>query len=292
MKFALSTIACPDWTLDEIAGKAGEWGYQGVELRTFGNATTNFACDPALTSYGKVRTMFDRAGLSIASLATGVRYDDPVTPPVIGYVIGDNDVSVRETKSAVELAARIGAPFVRVFGFEVIGGERRSQALTRICDRLSKGLDTARNTGVRLLIENGGSFCTAGDLAEIMDRCASPLLAAAYHVGVGARAGDTPGNAFNVLGESLASVKLSDYHDGQPCVLGAGEIPNHAAVEALAKMKFDGWVVYEYPRAWLSGEDAPLADPSEVLAAAARTMYSWVGTRTHAGRHAHERVGA
>lgn len=291
MKFALSTIACPDWTLDEIAEKAAAWGYQGVELRTFGNASTHFACDPALTSYGKVRTMFDRAGLSIACLATGVRYDDPVTPPVIGYVIGDNEASVRETKSAVELAHRIGAPFVRVFGFEVIGSEKRTSALTRICDRLRKGLDTARNTGVRLLIENGGSFGTAADLAEIMDRCASPLLAAAYHVGVGARAGDTPGNAFNVLGESLASVKLSDYHDGQACMLGTGDVPNHAAIEALAKIGFDGWVVYEYPRAWLSGDDVPLADPSEVLAAAARTMYSWAGTKSHAGRTARVRVG-
>lgn len=290
MKIALSTIACPDWTLDEIAQKAAAWGYQGVELRTFGSASTVFACDPALTSYAKVRTMFDRAGISIACLATGVRYDDPVTPPVIGYVIGNNDASVRETKSAVELAARIGAPFVRVFGFEVMGSERRSSALTRICDRLRKGLDTARNTGVRLLIENGGSFGAAADLAEIMDRCASPLLSAAYHVGAGARAGDTPGNAFNVLGESLVSVKLSDFHDGQPCMLGSGDVPNHAAVEALSKLGFDGWVVYEYPRAWLSGDETVPTDPGEALATAARTMYSWIGAATPTKRH--ERVRA
>jgi sugar phosphate isomerase/epimerase len=291
MKFALSTIACPDWTLDEIASKAAAWGYQGVELRTFGNGCTHFACDPALTSYTKTRAMFDRAGLSIACLATGVRYDDPVTPPVIGYVIGDNEASVRETKSAVELAQRLGCPFVRVFAFEVMGSEKRSTALRRICDRLRKGLDTARNTGVRLLIENGGSFGTAADLAEIVDRCGNPLLATAYHVGVGARAGETPGNAFNVLGESLASVKLSDYHDGRPCMLGSGETPNQEAVETLAKLNYDGWVVYEYPRAWLSDEHAPLADPSEVLAAAARTMFSWMGAMSHARRHGRERAG-
>lgn len=289
MKFALSTIACPDWTLDEVARRAATWGYQGVELRTFGNATTHFACDPALTSYAKVRSMFDRAGLAITGLATGVRYDDPVSPPVLGYVIGDNQANVRETKSAVELAQRIGAPFVRVFAFEVIGSESRANALSRICGRLSQALDTARNTGVRLLIENGGSFASAADLAEIMDRCGSPLLAAAYHVGVGALAGDSPMNAFNVLGESLECVKLSDFSRGQPCMLGTGDMPNHSAVEALSKIGFDGWVVYEYPRAWLSGDDTPLADPSEVLESAARTMYSWMPAAEPVARR--ERVG-
>lgn len=273
MKPALSTIACPEWTLDQVAAKAEEWGYLGVELRSFGYGSREFACDPALTAPTKTRAMFDRVGVEIACIATSARFDDPVTPPIIGEVLADKEKGIRETKAAIDLASRLGCPFVRVFAFEIIGRETRAKALDRICERLGLAADAARNSGIRLLIENGGSFGTATDLAEIIDRVANPLLAASYSIPAAVVAGDDPLHGLNVLDDSIAIVKVGDYKHGHPCALGQGIMPIRAVIQSLAASNYDGWVVYEHPAAWLGGgnDAAP--------ASGAKTLFEWAGRR-------------
>lgn len=282
MKPAFSTVACPDWTLDRIAQHAEAWGYLGCELRTFGYGSTHFACDPALTSPQKVRLMLERAGLELVSLATSIRYDEPITPPIIGNLF-DHEESVRESKSAIDLALRLEVPFVRVFGFEVVGSEKRASAMVRIASRLAKACDYARNSGVKLMLENGGSFSTAAQLAELMDLVNSPLLVAAYSVPVAAAAGEDPALGVNVLGDRLACLKVRDFDRGRPCPLGDGQVPNRAAVEALGRAGFPGWLVYEYDRAWV--DPAKVEDPDAVLAASARRLFEWIAPfRSPAGR--------
>ena len=89
IRTAFSTTACPDWTLDRVARAAADWGYAGVELRSLGGGGTELACEPALTDPEKTRAMFAGAGVSIASIATGVRFDEAVFPPVVGHILLD-----------------------------------------------------------------------------------------------------------------------------------------------------------------------------------------------------------
>jgi sugar phosphate isomerase/epimerase len=280
MKPAFSTVACPDWTLARMAGRLEAWGYLGVELRTFGNGSTQFAFDPALTSPEKIRGAFAGAGVEICSLGTSIRFDAAVTPSVIGRVISDTERSVREAKGMIDLAIRLECPFVRVFGFELPEGEPRARGLARVVDRLAKAADYCRNSGVKLMLENGGSFATAVDLAEIIDRVGSAMLVASYSVPVGAMAGESVANAANVLGDRLACVKVKDLRGGKPVALGEGEMGCRASVEALAKAGFGGWVVYEFDRAWLGVE----ADADGVLAQSSKQLFAWSGQSAAAVR--------
>lgn len=273
MKPAFSTIALPDWTLDEIAERCEPWGFQGVELRTFGYGSTQFACDPALTSPAKVRSMFDKAGVEIACLGTSLRFDDPISTPVLGRVFGDEDRFTRAAKGAIDLAARLECPFVRVFGFEAMGSEKRASAVKRIAGRLSLAVAAARNTGVRLLLENAGSFTKAAQVAELLDAVETPGLGVAYNVAVAHAAGEDPEAGMNVLNEALCVVRLSDYRAGAPCVLGEGDVPNQRAVEAARALAFDGWLVHEFARAWVPGG----VEPEFAMSASARAIYSWMG---------------
>lgn len=272
MKPAFSTVACPTWTFEKLAEQGGAWGFLGVELRTFGSGSTRLACDPALTGGEKLRRLMRRTGFEFASLATGVRFDEPITPPVMGRVFSDTERSVREAKSAIDLAASLGCPYVRVFGFEY-GSERRASALARIVERLKKAVDHCSNRGVELVLENGGSFPTGVDLAEVLDAVDHPRLLAGYSIPVAMAAGENPASGINVLGERLAVVKVKDVKEGRPCALGDGEIDCRPGVEALAKCGFDGWVVFEYDRLWF--KDVP--EPDDVLARSARTLFSWIG---------------
>lgn len=273
MKVAFSTVACPTWTLEEVADHAERLGFMGVELRTFADAPSQFACEPALTDASKVRSMFDKAGVEIACLATSLRFDEPVGDPFL-HILGDDDKPTRAAKTMIGLASQVECPLVRVFAFETFGSESRSNAVRRIAEKLKLAAAAARNTGVRLVLENGGSFATAADLAELLDLVDSPHMGAAYSVATAARAGEGPREGLNVLGERLALVRVSDWKGTTPSGLGQGDIPNAAAVAALAGAGYRGWVSYEWPAAWTHAA----GDASMMLGNAAKTLFQWMGT--------------
>jgi sugar phosphate isomerase/epimerase len=248
-RLAFSTVACPDWTLDRVAEAAGRWGYDGVELRTRGYGSTDFACDPALTSPEKTCALFADAGIAVSSLATTLAFDQPIRPKVFGYAFGDHEQSVRQAKRMIDLAAQIDCALVRVFGFEVQPGTTRPLTIELIEQRLRMVVDHADKTGVKVALENGGSFPAAADLREILDRIDSPLLVASYSVAVASAAGEDPGHGIASLAGRLGLVKIK----GLSTTVPAGVCD---------------WVVYELDRAFI--RDLPAAE--SVLPEAAKVL--------------------
>jgi sugar phosphate isomerase/epimerase len=281
-RLALSSVATPDWTLPRLADAAAAWGYQGVELRTFGFGSRDFACDPALTDAAKLRDLLDERGLQPACVATGVGFDEPIRPPLLGRV-KNTEASVRRAKTGIEIAQALAAPYVRVFGFD-IGREDRRRATARIVERLALAADAARHTGVKLVLENGGSFNTATDLLELIDRVNSPLLGAEYSIAVAARAGEDPVGGAETLGERLWIAKLKDVDDeGRPCIPGDGTVPVGEFVRSLAPRRSPAWFVYEYDAAWLP--ELKLAPAEQVLPEAARRLFQWTAGAVPRPRH-------
>ena len=272
MKTAFSTVACPDWTLERVFAFSNEVEFDGVELRTFGDDSRVFACEPALTASEKVVRLARREGAEIACLATSCRFDEPIRPPVIGRALTDTAASVREAQRAVMLAREVGCRAVRVFGFEVPRRESRDSCVERICERLRAVADRARAHKIRVLVENGGSFSTAADLAELIVRCGSPWVGAAYSVAAGHAAGDDPATVSNTLGDRLWSVKLKDLRGGRPVPLGEGRVPCRETVESLGAAGYRGWLVYEWDRAWLPD----LETPESALRRAVEMMQEWL----------------
>jgi sugar phosphate isomerase/epimerase len=270
MKLAFSTVACPEWTLEQVASFGASGEYDGVELRSFGHGSTRLACDPSMTASAKVRSMFEDAGVATACIATGCRFDEPIFPPVIGRALSDTDRSVREAKSALHMAAALDVPFVRVFAFE----QRRAGgagAERLIVERLSMLADAARNTGVKIVLENGGSFPGASDIARLITEVDHPLLGAAYSIAAASACAEDPIRGANLLADRLWMVKLKDAASGTPCPIGDGSFGCRALVEHLAAHRFAGWVVVEWDRLWMPD----LAEPGAVLADAASRIRLW-----------------
>lgn len=279
MKPAFSTVACPEWSLSQVAERAQANGFEAVELRTFGDASTKFACDPALTRGDKVRGIFRDRGIEILSIASGVRFDEPVSPPVIGFAISDTERTVREGRRAVDLAVAVEAPLVRVFAFDYPRRERRDRATRRIVGRLARVVDHAEKTGVKVVIENGGAFRTAGELMDLMRASESSLLGVSYNLAVAHAAGERPEEAVATLGDRLMLARIKDLKHGRPCELGTGEVPCERFVRLLMERGFRGPLVYEWDRAWMP----ELAPAEQVLGGAASRVWSWLGGRAPAG---------
>lgn len=273
---AFSTVACPDWTLERVAQAAAEFRFDGVELRTFGQGKSEFACEPGLTDPGKVKRLFADVGVHVAGLATSVRFDAPIFPPVLGNMLPQREASVREGKRSVELSHACGARFVRVFGFEIGQRENRRAAITRISDRLAKVCDHARNRDVTVLLENAASFPAAADVAEILDRVQSPQLGVCYDLASAHAVGETPEAGVRTLGAAIKSVRVRDTEDGKPVPLGQGELPNRELVAALRAARVSAWLIFTWDRAWM-----PQLSPAEkVLPEAAHRLWDWIGGKS------------
>lgn len=281
MKIAFSTVACPDWTLERVLSFTDEVEYDGVELRTFGWGESDFTCEPALTAAAKLRRMGLESGTDLMCLATSLKFDDAVRPPVVGRVLPGHDRWLQESRRFVALADELECPLLRVFGYESPAGERRSRTIARIVERLGEVLSAAGKRRVTVVLENGGSFRRARDLAEIIAACDSPWIGAAYDVAVGASAGDRPEDAIDLLGERLQTVKLRDVRDERLVEIGHGEIPLEGCVRRLASDGFRGWLVVEWPRVW-----RPDLEPAEgVLQRSLGTIEGWI-RQSRRGRRA------
>ncbi|MBM4109264.1 MAG: sugar phosphate isomerase/epimerase [Phycisphaerae bacterium] len=275
---AFSTVACPDWTIRQAIEAAELFGYTGIEFRTLGSGSGAWACEPFLTDPGKQRRMLERAGVEACCLATSIRFDGRASPPIIGEAFFDRDKPIRATREAVALAADVGSPFVRVFAFEVKPRETRARAAKRIGEGLTMALAMARHSGVRLALENGGSFGTAADLIELIDAQRNSLLVASYDASAAMLAGEDPCQGVRRLGDRLRLVRLRDFKDGKPCPLGEGDLRASDVLRTLHDMRFDGWAVYEYDRAWLPAEvRAGLPTTAQMLSVAAARMYELIG---------------
>jgi sugar phosphate isomerase/epimerase len=271
MKFAFSTVACPDWTLDRVADVAQSLGFAGVELRTFGWNSSASACDPSLTDARKVQQILRAGGAEPVCLSTGIGFGRPVTPPVIGWAITDVHRDAREASSLVELAALLECPFIRVFGHEFPRNEKHSRAVDRIVSRLLQVADAGRARQVRVLVENGGSFATAAELCELLDEADHPCLGALYNVAEAHAAGEAPEAGINVLGERLMMAKVKDFAGGKPVALGEGTMPVQSAMSELRRSGFSGPVSYELDRLWLGmGMDA-----EPLLRKSVQRMFEW-----------------
>lgn len=248
MRPALSTVACPDWTLQRAAEAACDAGYVGIDLHTQGFASTDMACDPLLSSPAKVRSTLEHAGQVPVCLSTMISFDDPISPPVLG-LIRDNEAPIRTARRVIEFASLLECPFVRVLPYRVDEPRRRPAARRWIVERIRLAADRCRNAGVRLLIENTGPCATAAELAQLMTEVDLPqLVGASYRVDVAAAQGDDPARAWEVLGDRLHLVRLADYRGGQPCPLGQGELDAERVIDSLASRSWSGWVVNHFDR--------------------------------------------
>jgi sugar phosphate isomerase/epimerase len=278
MKIAFSTIACPSWTLSDAVSKAAEYGYLGLEMRSFHDhrdQALRVASDPLAMDPDEIASLFDDAGIDGVSFATSVRYDKPINPPVIGRIFQNEEAGVSETKEYVDLADRSGVEFVRVFGCNLPAAESRACSLTRVSNRLKLAAQTARNTKARVLLENAGSFARSTEFLSLLELVDSQWLGASFNVLTSQQAGECPIDGIKELGDHLQVIKISDIDaDGNPTRLGEGVLPLPKLIEALSAMNYKGWIVYEYPKLWMTSDNG--LEVEDVLKHAADTLYEWM----------------
>ena len=269
LQYAFSTVACPDWTLDKVAEQAKALGYDSVELRTLGAGSAKLACDPALSTPDKVRSIFEKAGVKIACLSTSSTLHQKTA--------GEGQRAYFEIVNHLETAAAIGAPFVRIFGLKIMPNENRQSVIQRIAQRVPALAEKAGELGVELLFENAGSFSAAKEWWWLLNLVNHPMAGLLWNVANAAsvdpheRGG---GMAVTMLNSRIRMAKVKDTQLGKGVgfvQLGDGDVNIEQFLKKLRGIGFDGTVTVEWDRAWLPS----LAPAEEALPEALKRLKAW-----------------
>jgi sugar phosphate isomerase/epimerase len=272
---AFSTLACPEWTPDEVVSRAAVLGYDGIEWRggTEGHVSTSWP--PGLRA--RLRRAMADAG--VAPLAV-TAYTSFVTPHV-GVRASHRDDLIRH----LDLAADLGAPPVRAFVGIIEDATPMTGLVDRACEALLPAADHAASIGVSIALEPHDDFVRAGDLALVLRAAVHPAIGAIWEIGNAWEVGEHPSEGGPILEPWIRYVQLKDGRGSgsswRLTALGDGEVPLAPALALLAERGALPPLSVEWERAW-----HPELDPAEVALgpalATVRRLLAGVGVREHA----------
>jgi len=245
---SFSTLGCPKWPWRRILEQASSLGYAAIELRGI-EGEMDLTKRPEFIGTQTAQTMKDLAALNlkISDLGASSRMHE-----------GDPKVrtaQLDEGRRFIDLASRLGVPYVRVFGDKVPAGETRAAAIARVIDGLRTLGEHAKGSGVSVVIESHGDFTDSPSLLEILKGAAMPTVALlwdAHHTCVASK--EDPAATFKVLGSYVRHTHLKDSRPegaGVRYVLtGSGAVPVRDTVAVLARGGYRGYYGFEWEKAW------------------------------------------
>ena len=165
-------------TYEALIRNVSEWGLDGLDTTVYWFPDTS---DQFLAS---LRRVAYRNAVHLYSIAARVRLCQPT--PELQLAEVDN------VKKWVDVAEKVGATHVRVFGGAIPKGATEPQAIAWAVEVLKRSSDYAGSKGVLLGIEDdGGLTTTAEPTVEIVKRADSPF------VGINLDTGNFPKNGYS-----------------------------------------------------------------------------------------------
>jgi glucosamine-6-phosphate deaminase len=251
IRLSFSTLGCPGWTLARVVDAASRMGYDGVELRFLENDDALWA-RPELTGAGlaETRARLADAGLAVPCVDTRSFFHNP-----------DPDArrtAVEEAERTAEVAARLGAAGIRVFGDRVQPGADLASTRGWIVEALGALRDRLRGSGVEVWLETHGDFATAAATRSLLEAAGSEGLGAVWDpANAFSEFGEEPETGALALGPFLRHVHLKDERrppDGKipwpPVLPGRGDFPGGRVLAWLRRAGYDGWVSFEWEKRW------------------------------------------
>jgi glucosamine-6-phosphate deaminase len=251
IRLAFSTLGCPTWPLTRVLDSASRLGYDGVELR-FVEGDDALWARPELTGAG-LRETLDRlqdAGLAVPCVDTRSFFHHP-DPKA-------RRQAVEEAERSAEVAARLGARGIRVFGDRVQPGADLASTRAWIVESLAALRDRLRGSGVEVWLETHGDFARTAATRALLEEAGSDGLGAVWDpANAYSEFGEDPADGAATLGPFMRHVHLKDERrppDGKipwrPVLPGRGDFPAASVLDGLAASGRDHWVSFEWEKRW------------------------------------------
>jgi sugar phosphate isomerase/epimerase len=255
-----STLACPQWQVETVISNASEFGYDGIEWR--GGLQGHLQPDMPTTRKMRLRQQCYDAGLMSLAVTTYTSF--------VSDSAKERQANVDELRRHADLAAEVGAQYVRAFLGELPEGTKLDASMyENISDCLAVASEYADSVAVKIAVEPHDDFVRSSAVVPILRRVQHPALRVIWDIGNAFAEGEEPGEGFDLFKDRLAYVQVKDGKGRAPnwqlCSLGEGDVPLGQAFELLLANAFQGAFSVEWEYAW-----HPELDPPEIALPAAR----------------------
>lgn len=246
LPLGFSTLGCPAWPWRTILDVAARQGYAAIELRGL-EGEMDLTKRPEFSS-SLASTVADlRArNLRIACLGSSaeLHHREPM----------ERAKQLDEARRFIELASKLRAPYVRVFGDKYLPDEPKTALVDRVAGALRELTGYAEGSGVTVIIESHGQVTDSATLKAILTAAGQgpALLWDAHHTVVASK--EAPADTFKELGSWVRHTHLKDSRpegDGVRYVLtGTGTVPVRDIVRVLAAGGYKGYYSFEWEKKW------------------------------------------
>lgn len=264
LPIGFSTLGCPSWPWLKILDFAQQNNFAAVELRGL-QGTMDLPARPEFGDalLGQSKKEIASRGLRISCVSSSANMHETGE---------QHDQQLADARRFIDLASRIGAPYVRVFGNKLIGP--RTAAVEHIAGSLRELGNYAGPKNVTVLLESHGDFTNSAILRVILEKAASAhvaLLWDAHNTFVDGN--EDPAITIGELGKYIRHTHLKDarLEGGQDhyVLTGRGDVPVKRQVELLAATGYAGYYSFEWEKAWHPEIEEPeiaIADFARVVA--------------------------
>jgi len=267
LPIGFSTLGCPSWSWLKVLDFAKQNNFAAVELRGL-EGTMDLPSRPefADAQIEPSKKEIAARGLRISCVSSSADMHD--TGP-------EHEKQLADARRFIDLASRLGAPYLRVFGNKLVGP--REAAVEHIAGSLRELGEYAAPKNVTVLLESHGDFTNSAILQQILEKAASPhvaLLWDAHNTFVDGT--EDPAITVSHLAKYVRHTHLKDarLEGGQDhyVLTGRGDVPVKRQVELLAATGYTGYYSFEWEKAW----HPELEEPEVAIADYARVMTQYL----------------
>ncbi len=248
MPIAFSTLGCPKWDWLKILDTASAEGFAAIELRGL-QGTMNLPERPEFTPerIGQSKRELASRNLRVVCLGSSAKMHEMDKVK--------REAHMDEGRRFIDLAQKLGAPYVRVFGDKYVEGVPRPEMIDHIADGLRQLGSYAQGKAVIVLIESHGDFTDSQALKELLGKTNSPAVALlwdAHHTFASGK--EEPEYTIKQLAPFIQHTHLKDSRPtekGRHYVLtGEGDVPVQRQMRLLAQSGYRGYYSFEWEKAW------------------------------------------
>jgi sugar phosphate isomerase/epimerase len=270
LPLSFTTLGCPDWTLRQIAENAAAMGYDAVDLRGVLD-TLDITLRPEFTTgLADTLRLFSDHGLAFSGIATSARY----------AVIDKDELRANfdETRRNMELAAKLNAPVLRVYGGRVPDGHTVESIMPIVVQNLLTIGEEAESYGVTLALETHDDWTDSAVFARMMKEVNHPRVRVLWDLHHPYR---TNGEAAEVTYANLApytvSIHVKDSVEApegehQYVLLGEGDVPLKKMLDLLIAGGYKGYAILEWEKRWIPS----LPEPEIAFPQYVSQMHAWL----------------
>lgn len=247
MKLAYSSLACPGWTIEEAVDAAARYGYAAIEWRLADGALIE--PDATAETRCRLREVPAARGIEVACLDTSCR--------VAQGTSGERTAAIEMGQRMIDMAAEIGAPFLRVFGGALPTHTTRANILGPTAEVLRTLGTYADKRDVTIVLETHDAWSKSTDVLELIQAVALPTVKVLWDTHHTYRSGEEPAQTLELLGNAAAYIHLKDSYASREkpgewtyCLINEGDVPLRTICAQLKHSGYDGYLSLEWEKKW------------------------------------------